>query len=420
MALQGTIDSFPLTDVLQLLSSSAKTGELVLEGDRGRMTLRIEDGRVVGGGPMRSKAPTASSLVFELLRFRDGAFAFDAASDPSPAFAVEPTDLEQCLGEAVARSAEWAAIEAVVPSLAHEVALAPEIAEPVTIDGATWRAVVLAGSRPTVADMSDALGVEEFDGCAAIAGLVGRGLLEVRPPAEGVITFATPHVDDHPHPGTDGPVPTIDTAGGSPGGVDGVLTSTTRLGDVPRAVEDDGAGFPEHFPIDDLLGTEEVGTDAWPVSEDERLGDGRFAAPPTFVPPTYDSTPRLAADASNLHGVETAADSSWDDLIDDALDALGAPADRRARTTVDLSVDGATVTEAPAIEELGAVAPDVDASTDEVLRQMSRLSPQAAEAIAAALGTGADPAPGAGAAEADGHDADGHDADGPESFLGSV
>ena len=51
VALQGTIDAFPLTDVLHLLSTSARSGRLVLDGDRGAATIWLEEGNVIGGGP---------------------------------------------------------------------------------------------------------------------------------------------------------------------------------------------------------------------------------------------------------------------------------------------------------------------------------------------------------------------------------
>ena len=59
MALQGTIDAFPLTDVLQLLSSASKSGRLLLEGDRGRAELWIEEGSVIGGDPAGSASKAA-------------------------------------------------------------------------------------------------------------------------------------------------------------------------------------------------------------------------------------------------------------------------------------------------------------------------------------------------------------------------
>ena len=125
MALQGTIDAFPLTDVLQLLSSASKSGRLLLEGDRGRAELWIEEGSVVGGdaGAVTSGA---AQLVFELLRFDDGSFVFDVA-DGVPPVAVEPAALVECVGAASELLEEWVRIESVVPSMQHGVTIAAEL-----------------------------------------------------------------------------------------------------------------------------------------------------------------------------------------------------------------------------------------------------------------------------------------------------
>ena len=134
VALQGTIDAFPLTDVLQLLSSSSKSGRLLLEGDRGRAELWIDEGSVVGGDAPLHR-PGAAQLVFELLRFDDGSFVFDAARRERPRSRSTPAELGECVRAAAELLEEWVRIEAVVPSMRHRVEIAPELAEEaVTVD----------------------------------------------------------------------------------------------------------------------------------------------------------------------------------------------------------------------------------------------------------------------------------------------
>ena len=116
MALQGTLDTFALPDVLRLLAATKKTGRL-------RITV-AEAAAASGWRPERSSgieathAPHVTDAVdalFELLRFEEGAFTFDAEAahdDPSP-----PTDVEILIAQAEALLEEWRAIEAVVPSM---------------------------------------------------------------------------------------------------------------------------------------------------------------------------------------------------------------------------------------------------------------------------------------------------------------
>ena len=48
MALQGTLDTFALPDVLRLLASTKKTGRLVIDGNRGTGNVWVDAGSVVG------------------------------------------------------------------------------------------------------------------------------------------------------------------------------------------------------------------------------------------------------------------------------------------------------------------------------------------------------------------------------------
>lgn len=49
MALQGTLDTFALADVLRLLANTHKSGRLELAGDRGHGRVWLGEGQLVGG-----------------------------------------------------------------------------------------------------------------------------------------------------------------------------------------------------------------------------------------------------------------------------------------------------------------------------------------------------------------------------------
>ena len=88
---------------------------LRLEGSRGTGSLWVDGGKVtsieVDHAPL---AEGPAEAMFELLRFDDGSFTFDA--DDGPPEAGEPTDVEEILREAEAQLAEWREIEDVVPT----------------------------------------------------------------------------------------------------------------------------------------------------------------------------------------------------------------------------------------------------------------------------------------------------------------
>jgi hypothetical protein len=362
VALQGTIDAFPLTDVLQLLSSSAKSGRLLLEGDRGRAELWIDEGSVVGG-EAGSVVTGAAQLVFELLRFDDGSFVFDAL-EGAPGQLVDATPLSTCVTEAVDMLAEWRRIEAVVPSMQHRVELRPELPSPsVTVGSDEWAVLAAAGDGPRVEIVGRRLGLDDFACCAALAALVERELLAVAEPIEPAERF----------------VPEL---------IDSTLDEQDLLVPVEEAAVADEA-FPDRFPIDDLLGQEPVTEASW---TDDDLAPRRFAAAQTFEPLGADAFTGDRLDADPDLSERTA--DAWDEVVSGQVPVA----------------DDAWHDAAPD----SAAQQAVDDTADEVLRQMSRLSPQAAEAIAAAL-SGPPPA----AAGGQDPSSERREDDGPVTFMGS-
>ncbi|MCD9623207.1 DUF4388 domain-containing protein [Rhabdothermincola salaria] len=181
MALQGTIDTFALADVLRLLASTSKTGRLSLDGDRGRGHLEVVDGQVHRVGLDRTAPggdlPLDESL-FELLRFDQGAFEFeaDAGVDPDG----ERHDLEALLGRAEELLAEWRRIASVLPSPQCRLTLAPELpGEEVAIDADRWRVLAVIGSGATAAAVAERIGASELGTGRLVHGLVEIGVVHV-------------------------------------------------------------------------------------------------------------------------------------------------------------------------------------------------------------------------------------------------
>lgn len=176
MALQGSLDDFALPDVLALLASTKKTGELHVSGERGGGRLWLRAGEVVWAEA--GEATDTADCVFELLRATGGQFRF--TSDVTPPDETSPQPVEPLLAEATARLAEWAGIEQVVPSLAAVVRLEPEPPAPeVVVSAEQWRALVAVAEGGTVAAVARALGTGEFGACRAVKELVDAGLVAV-------------------------------------------------------------------------------------------------------------------------------------------------------------------------------------------------------------------------------------------------
>ena len=178
MSLQGTLETIPLADVLSLLAATKKTGELRVGGSRGDGRLWLDGGKVVAADVPRAVTPV--DAVFELLRLTTGSFSFeDDAVGPPPG---APLAVDALLGEAQGRLEAWRAIEAVVPSMACVVALAPELAQDsVTVSRRQWKDLVAVAAGGDVNGVMVRLGQGEFDTCRTVKELVDAGLAKVAP-----------------------------------------------------------------------------------------------------------------------------------------------------------------------------------------------------------------------------------------------
>jgi hypothetical protein len=150
VSLTGSLETFSLPDVLTLLASTAKTGELSVHGDRLTGRLWVAKGKLVGQDVARAETPT--DAIFELLRLPAGTFSFDAdGGAPAPG---DPVDVTGVLGAAKDRLTEWRGIEKVVPSLEAIVRMSPTAPGPeVSVRDDQWRLLVAAGSGRSVASM---------------------------------------------------------------------------------------------------------------------------------------------------------------------------------------------------------------------------------------------------------------------------
>jgi hypothetical protein len=192
LALQGTLDTFSLPDVLRLLATTSKTGRLRIEGDRGRGSVWLSDGGVVDADADRTSDGTAvDEVVFELLRFGSGSFAFDGNEIHTGG--GEAHDVESVLRRANALLSEWSELESVVPSLGHEVTLATDLsADEVTIDADRWRSLVAIGAGRTVGDLAGVLGLTELGVSRAVRDLVDLGVADVAAPGTRLVPAAAP------------------------------------------------------------------------------------------------------------------------------------------------------------------------------------------------------------------------------------
>ena len=191
MSLQGTLDTLSLPDLCELLSGTNKTGALHVRSEAGQGVLWFTAGQVCAGeagGQTGPPPPGAGGdllerlhdVCFELFRYTEGSFEFEAERRPSwPA--DRSVDVSGLLAETERRMAEWREIIAVIPSIEARPRLVPEppAAGPITLDAAQWRVVTGIDGRRRVSALIRVLDGGEFTVCKILRSLVQAGLVEI-------------------------------------------------------------------------------------------------------------------------------------------------------------------------------------------------------------------------------------------------
>jgi hypothetical protein len=179
VSLQGSFETIALPDVMALLASSNKSGELRVVGGQVEGRMWLKDGCLVASSV--GKAHGHVDAMFELLCLTEGNFVFKDgvdASAPEEAVPVEPI-----VHQAQEMLREWREIETVVPSLDHRVRLVPVLPMPeVTVSADDWKLVMAIALAGTVRGVCDELALGHFEGCRGIKHLVDGGLVLVEAP----------------------------------------------------------------------------------------------------------------------------------------------------------------------------------------------------------------------------------------------
>ena len=194
MALQGTLDTFALPDVLRLLASTRKTGRLRVTAERGSGSVWLDGGSVVAANASSAKTSEPLPLVvFELLRHHQGSFIFEP--EVTTADAGAPVEIDTILRDAERLLAEWLEIEAVVPSLEAFVSLSPTLPRAeMVVDAERWKVVVATSGGATVRQIGASLALGEIEVSRAVKDVVEAGLLRIQAAVEAAVPASAPTV----------------------------------------------------------------------------------------------------------------------------------------------------------------------------------------------------------------------------------
>jgi hypothetical protein len=229
MKLEGSLDTFSLPDILQLLAFTKKTGALRLTAKSAGTTgvVHVSDGvvsaaasdvsrqslarRVVGAALVGDEALAAAvdrarqegvgvvralldagaltddavlpvarqqviDAVCDLLRWPEGEFAFFVDQLDSDNLPVS-VSVEDLVAEGQRRLAAWPALTALIPSPATTLSLSVAPSSDPTCSREEWALLALVDGRRTVSAIVSLLGAGEYAVVRALAALVERGLL---------------------------------------------------------------------------------------------------------------------------------------------------------------------------------------------------------------------------------------------------
>lgn len=254
MSLSGKLEIFPLEEVLRLLARSHQNGCLRIEG-QGAGRIYLEGGSLTyaavepdealrahllaagvvtesglnaidlsNGALTEALAPDASTSalsdiireqcvesVHRIRRPQAGPFTFLVDSRPRYATA-QSFDIEMIISEADRRAVEWADIEEVVPDLTTSWHMVPAIEEEsVKLSDTAWRFLAALEGSSSVRDLSQRLGLTDFQAARRMAELSRARLVETatvearpteRPTYEAAVVSEEPTWTDSPDEGT--------------------------------------------------------------------------------------------------------------------------------------------------------------------------------------------------------------------------
>ena len=239
MNLEGSLDAFGLPDVFALLSSTGKSGGLLLlRSDPALAQVRgvvwFRDGRICGASSDTSRASLVRRVVgsgvvddfalrqaiqrvetggiglaralldagsvepellrqaaadqsvdavFDLLRWSDGDFGFDQDAIDIDDVGIS-LDHTRVLAEAMARAESWGQLEALVPSPESVLSVPVVLQNDPQVTRDEWALMALVDGRRRVRDLVELTGAGEFAVTTTLAHLVQRGLLQVRDTAQ--------------------------------------------------------------------------------------------------------------------------------------------------------------------------------------------------------------------------------------------
>jgi hypothetical protein len=178
LALQGNLEDFDLTDVLQLIHLGKKDGalEIETEGDRGE--IYFERGKVLYA---KTKHKMGEDSIHQILRWSKGKFSF-SPEKTAPERKMD-IPIQNLILDAAKQIDEWKRLEKIIPSVEMIVDFVedPEVSsEEINLSPEEWKILSLITGERSIRDVALLAKMTEFNTAKIFYGLVSSGLVRLK------------------------------------------------------------------------------------------------------------------------------------------------------------------------------------------------------------------------------------------------
>ena len=179
MSFQGSLSELPLPDVIQLVSSSGKTGCFHLTDGDVKGQIYIQEGRIVHA---QVEDLSGEEAVYQLAIWSRGEFFFETGGAVA-ANTITKTNTN-LLMEAARRLDEWRVLQKKVPSME----LVPEFVIPegregqINLNTSEWLILSKIDGRRSIKAIANASSHSTFEACKILYGLIATNLIRLKEP----------------------------------------------------------------------------------------------------------------------------------------------------------------------------------------------------------------------------------------------
>lgn len=182
--LHGSIREFGLSDIVQFLGSSRKTGRLDMTDpeSRRRGAVYFQDGSIVHAEVGTS---TGEEAFFELMRWNDGEFSFEPeVTSEEASVRLSGTNL---LMEGARRSDEWELLSKYIPDTNWIPEFVPpdksQTGKQIMLNTSEWIVLSKIDGARSVKELAEAANITEYNTCRLLYPLVANHLIRLREPS---------------------------------------------------------------------------------------------------------------------------------------------------------------------------------------------------------------------------------------------